>query len=337
MTLKTSIAARLSELGWTAVFADQVTMAEHDLTPGRIVGVHRNKMAVLSTHGTADIALGMDETTAPFAVGDWVLLDIAQARVVRRLERVSLLQRRIEGQAEAQLAAANVDTLFIVTSCNADFNPARLERYLAMANEAGIRPVILLTKADLVTDASAYVDEARTLQRDLSVLALNARSADAVMMLSPWCKGLTVALAGSSGVGKSTLVNALSLAPQQVTGAIRESDGKGRHTTTARSLHEMTCGGWIVDNPGMRNLHVSHVAEGIDTTFAEIIELAANCKFRNCTHVREPGCAVQAAAIAGVLSGPRVERWRKLSDENRKSTPHQVGPRGNKRKVHAKH
>jgi len=337
--LKTSsICVRLSELGWTAVFAEQVTAAEHDLTPARIVGVHRNKLAVISVHGTADIALDVDETTAQFAVGDWVLLDIPEARLVRRLERASLLQRRVEGQAEAQLAAANVDTLFIVTSCNADFNPARLERYLAIANEAGIKPVILLTKSDLVADTHAYVDEARALQRDLSVLALNARSSDAAMVLSPWCgKGRTVALAGSSGVGKSTLVNALSLAPQQMTGDIRESDAKGRHTTTARSLHEMTGGGWIIDNPGMRNLHVSHVAEGIDTTFAEIVELAADCKFRNCTHVREPGCAVQAAVIAGVLSDLRVNRWRKLSDENRKSTPRQIGPRGNKRNGPAKY
>ncbi len=320
------------------MFADQVTAAEHDLTPGRICGVHRNKLAVISVHGTADIALDVQETAASFAVGDWVLLDIAAARVVRRLERTSLLQRRIEGQAEAQLAAANVDTLFIVTSCNADFNPARLERYLAMANAAGIRPVILLTKADLVVDTNAYVTEAQALQRDLSVLALNARSADAATVLAPWCgKGATVALAGSSGVGKSTLVNALSLVPQQVTGDIRESDAKGRHTTTARSLHEMTGGGWIVDNPGMRNLHVSHVAEGIETTFAEIIELAADCKFRDCTHVREPGCAVQAAVMAGVLSASRVDRWRKLSDENHKSTPQPVGPRGNKRNGHVKY
>lgn len=337
--MKTSLlSARLGELGWAAVFADQVAVDEQHLTPARIVGVHRTKLAMISVHGATEIGLGEDETTAQFAVGDWVLLDIAEAKLVRRLERTSLLQRRIEGQAEAQLAAANVDTLFIVTSCNADFNPARLERYLTIANDAGIRPVILLTKADLVADTQAYVDEARSLQRDLSVLALDARSSDTTAVLSPWCgTGVTVALTGSSGVGKSTLVNALSLGAGQVTGDIREHDAKGRHTTTARSLHEMTGGGWIVDNPGMRNLHVSHVAEGIETTFAEIIELAADCKFRDCTHIREPGCAVQAAIQAGALSELRVNRWRKLSDENQKSTPQQTGPRGNKRNARVKY
>lgn len=328
---------RLRELGWSAVFADQVGDSERDLTPARIAGVQRTKLSVLSIYGPADVAPNADETTARYAVGDWVLLDIAEvtpadARLVRRLDRTSVLQRRIEGQAEPQLAAANVDTLFIVTSCNADFNPARLERYLAIANDSGARPVIVLTKADLVGDTNSYETEARALQRDLSVVALNARSSDAIAILSPWCgKGVTVALTGSSGVGKSTLVNALSLVPRQATGSIRENDARGRHTTTTRSMHEMTHGGWIIDNPGMRNLHVSHVADGIETTFAEIIELSAACKFRDCSHVHEPGCAVRAAVAKGDLTEARVDRWRKLSAENRTSTPQQTGPRGNKR------
>lgn len=330
-SLSGSPSERLTELGWTAAFADQVTAEERDLTPARIAGVQRTKLSALSIHGQADIAPDGDVTTAQYAVGDWVLIDLGDNRLVRRLDRTSLLQRRIEGQPEPQLAAANVDTLLIVTSCNADFNPARLERYLAMANDSGATPVIVLTKADTVADTTRFEDEARALQRGLSVVALNARSADAVAILSPWCgKGLTVALAGSSGVGKSTLVNALSLAGQ-ITGSIRENDAKGRHTTTTRSLHEMTHGGWVIDNPGMRNLHVSHVADGIDTTFAEIIELAAGCKFRDCSHVHEPGCAVQAAVKSGDLSESRVNRWRKLSAENRTSTPQQTGPRGNKR------
>jgi ribosome biogenesis GTPase / thiamine phosphate phosphatase len=327
---------RLIEMGWTSAFADQVTADEHDLTPARIAGVQRTKLSALTLHGAIDIAPSADETSAQYAVGDWVLLDIPEdepgdAQLVRRLARTSLLQRRIEGQPDPQLAAANVDTLFIVTSCNADFNPARLERYLAMANDSGATPVIVLTKADTVADTTPFETEARALQRGLSVVALNGKSDDAIDLLAPWCgKGLTVALAGSSGVGKSTLVNRLSPA-RQATGGIRENDGKGRHTTTTRSLHEMTRGGWVIDNPGMRNLHVSHVADGIDTTFAEIIELAAGCKFRDCSHVHEPGCAVQAAVKSGELTEQRVARWRKLSAENRSSTPQQTGPRGNKR------
>lgn len=324
-------ALRLGEMGWTRFFADQVADDEQDLAPVRIAAVHRTKLSVLSAQAASEIAPSLDKVTA-YAVGDWALLDLADNRLVRRLERYSLLQRRIEGQAEPQLAAANIDTLFIVTSCNADFNPARLERYLAMANEAGTRPVIVLTKADLVDETAEYERAAKALQRDLAVVALNARAPDVLSVLSPWCgTGLTVALAGSSGVGKSTLVNALSLSPEQATGSIRENDAKGRHTTTSRSLHEMTGGGWIVDNPGMRNLHLSHVAQGIDTTFAEIVELEDACKFRDCTHVHEPHCAVQAAIIAGEVTQDRVDRWRKLSAEDRKSTPVQKGPRGNKR------
>ena len=319
-------------MGWTRFFAEQVTDDERALTPVRVATVHRTKLSVVSTDGSVDIAPDPDKNTAHYAVGDWVLLDVPQARMVRRLERRSLLQRRVEGQAQAQLAAANVDTLFIVTSCNADFNPARLERYLAMANDAGTTPVIVLTKADLTDDAVRYEQGAKALQRGLDVVALNARSPDALALLSPWfAKGLTVALTGSSGVGKSTLVNALSLSPRQATGSIRENDAKGRHTTTARSLHEMKGGGWIIDNPGMRNLHVSHVTQGIDTTFAEIVELADACKFRDCTHLHEPGCAVQAAIAHGEITQDRVNRWRKLSEENRKSTPQKTGPRGNKR------
>lgn len=330
-------AARLTALGWDGFFADQVTAAEAGLTPARIAGVHRTKLAILSTYGAADIAIDGDEGTAVYAVGDWVLIDITQASVVRRLERRTVLQRRIEGKAEAQLAAANVDTLFIVTSCNADFNLARLERYLAMANEAGTTPVIVLTKVDLIDDAGVYDHEARALQRNLAVVTLNAKGADVVERLSAWCgEGVTVALAGSSGVGKSTLVNALSQVPDQATGAIREGDAKGRHTTNARSLHEMIGGGWVIDNPGMRNLHVSHLADGISTTFAEIVDLAADCKFRNCAHLQEPGCAVQAAVAAGRLDEARLSRWRKLSDENRTSTPQATGPRGNKKPAQGK-
>lgn len=327
-------AAQLEDLGWGPFFADQVSSGEMDLVQARITEVHRTRLTVISSHGTTALSLTDGETTAQYAVGDWVLVAPDPARLIRRLDRMSVLQRRIEGRDEPQLAAANVDTLFIVTSCNADFNPARLERYLAMANESGTRPVIVLTKTDMIEDSSPFEDQARALQRDLAVVAVNAKSARAVDLLSPWLgRGQTVALAGSSGVGKSTLVNALSRhdeATPQATGGIRENDAKGRHTTTARSLHAATGGGWIIDNPGMRSLHVSDVAGGIDTTFAEIVDLAASCKFRDCSHAHEPGCAVRAAVASGNLTEGRLARWRKLHEENSKSTPRQTGPRGNK-------
>jgi ribosome biogenesis GTPase / thiamine phosphate phosphatase len=157
----------------------------------------------------------------------------------------------------------------------------------------------------------------------LPVLLLNARSPDAAAALAPWCgPGLTVALVGSSGVGKSTLVNALIGIgrEQQQTGSIRESDAKGRHVTTSRSLHPMAGGGWVIDTPGMRSLQVKDIVQGLDTLFAEITELAPLCKFRNCTHDHEPGCAVRAAVAAGTVDPDRLARWRKLQAENSQGT-----------------
>ena len=288
--------------------------------PVRIATVHRTRMTALSRTGSIKLVLPVYANTGEFAVGDWVLADPQSLLLQRRLTRRTVLQRHTEGNRTPQLAGANIDTLFIVTSCNAEFNVARLERYLALANEAGITPVILLTKADLAEDAGQYLEQATALQRDLAVVVLNPRTGNAAQDVMPWCgAGQTVALVGSSGVGKSTLVNAMAGAEQE-TGSIREHDAQGRHTTTSRSLHAISGGGWVIDTPGMRTLHVSDAASGIGTLFAEITELAPLCKFRDCTHAHEPGCAVRAAVAEGRLAPERLDRWRMMVSENRNNT-----------------
>ncbi|WP_284774046.1 ribosome small subunit-dependent GTPase A [Agrobacterium sp. lyk4-40-TYG-31] len=324
----------LELLGWSDFFSDQINANEADFLPRRISSVHRARIEAMADTGPVKLELPANANVADFAVGDWVLADPGSDIFVRRLDRKTVFQRRTELGHGQQLVAANIDTLFIVTSCNADFNTDRLERYLIMANEAGTTPVIVLTKADTADDVGLFQTQAEALQRDLRVVALNGRSADAHTRLSEWCGvGQTIALVGSSGVGKSTLVNTLTgptSDTQQKTGTIREHDAQGRHTTTARSLHSIAGGGWVIDTPGIRTLVVSDATDGIDTVFADITELAPLCRFRDCTHAHEPGCAVQAAVKSGALAADRVERWRNLTSENRDKTPVFSGPRGNR-------
>ncbi|MCA1776351.1 MAG: ribosome small subunit-dependent GTPase A [Loktanella sp.] len=315
-------AVTLAELGWADFFASQVDGADlNQLTPARIAGVERDRVFALSESGLLELTLDPGMSTGEIAVGDWVLADQDRHRLAELLERRTSFERGTEyHQGARQLIAANLDTLFITSSCNADFNPARLERYLALAHDAGAVPVILLTKADQADDPASYVDQARALGRGLDALALDAKYGEVRDVLAPWTgAGQTVALAGSSGVGKTTIANKLT-GGAAATQDIRADDAKGRHTTSARSIHRIAGGGWLIDTPGMRGLGVADVSFGIAQTFPEISELAEHCKFRNCLHDSEPGCAVQAAVAAGGIDPDRLTRYKKLKHEDEIAT-----------------
>lgn len=321
--------SELAVLGWSDHFARQLDDDASDL-PARIAEVSRDHITALSPLG--QIALVTPDETGLYAVGDWVLHD--GSRVTARLDRLTEIARRTAGpQAGRQLIAANVDTLAIVTSCNADFNVARLERYLAQAAQAGCLPLIVLTKADLSEEADDLVRQAARLSPLVTALAINAKDPEEARRLAPWCgKGQTLALVGSSGVGKTTLQNHLT-GLSEATQDIREDDAKGRHTTTARALRPTLAGGWLIDTPGIRELALSDAADGIDAVFAEITELVGQCRFSDCAHQSEPGCAIKAAIEAGTLDPDRLERWRKLQREDRHNSESVAEARARFRKL----
>jgi ribosome biogenesis GTPase len=238
------------------------------------------------------------------------------------LSRKSLIKRRAPGHnRKEQLIAANLDTAFVVTSCNNDFSLARLERYVAMAHDAGVTPVIILSKIDLTTDPSAFVEQAQSISPQISVVPLDARSPEASGLLRSWCQaGQTVAFLGSSGVGKSTLTNSLAGNEAIATQDIRASDGKGRHTTTGRQLYILPSGCAVLDTPGMREIQLTDVSSGLEETFADLHALQQNCRFNDCAHNTEPGCAVQAAIASGDVDVPRLQRWLKLVAEDAENT-----------------
>ncbi len=312
----------LADLGWTPFYQAQLSLEECESHhPLRVTEVHRNRLDTLGTDGPAELPMTGDLADHGVAVGDWILVANAGAHPEKVLERKSLLQRRAAGtEPSAQLIAANIDTLFITSSCNADFNPARLERYLALALQAGVDPVIVLTKADLADDPDDYRHRAEAIMRGVLVEVVDAKSDDVADRLAPFCaKGRTVALLGSSGVGKSTITNALT-GDEAATQEVREDDAKGRHTTTARSMHRTRAGGWLIDTPGIRELRLFDAGEGLDEVFEDIIDLAGTCRFSDCAHDTEPGCAVQAAIAAGTLDPERLKRWQKLLREDRHNT-----------------
>ena len=318
--------SELTDFGWNAFFTSQLEADDFALTiPVRVMAVHRGAIQIAGPNIDTSIPtyIANDEDEESFAtVGDWLLLERETFRPQRLLRRKCLFKRMAAGTGrKLQLIAANIDTLFIVTSCNQDFNIARLERYLALSQEACVTPVIVLTKADLTLKTDEYVRAAAKLLPNLMIEALDARSENSAAHLAPWCaRGQTVALVGSSGVGKSTLINTLTGITHIVTQGIREDDAKGRHTTTGHVLHRLPAGGWLLDTPGMRELQLTDVRSGLDEVFADIVTLAESCRFNGCQHETEPDCAVQEAISSGSLDADRLKRWRKLVAEEAYNT-----------------
>lgn len=308
----------LSDLGWSSHFAAQHA-ANPDCAPFRISAVHRDRLIGMNQRGETPLS-PHDRSTGEFVVGDWVLAD-ENNHVRNLLERRSILKRRAAGTgADTQLIAANVDVLFITSSCNADFSLPRLERYLALAHQAGCYPVVVLTKADICADPVHYTSQAQSLAPFLTVLAVNALDPADIEQVLSWCPaGQTAALVGSSGVGKTTLANGMT-GHSAATAGIRDADARGRHTTTSRALHYMRNGGWLIDTPGMRALRLLDAKDGVDEVFSDILELSRLCRFSDCRHESEPGCAVRAGIESGSLDPARLERYRKLQREDQRNS-----------------
>ena len=307
----------LDALGWGEDFEAALERGQRSEDCARVTSVRRKGYEAIGVDGPVFLRRGESASEADRpTVGDWVVVEPERQRYGRVLPRRTVFQRVMPGRRLAmQLIAANVDTAFVVTSCNQDFNPARLERFLAVVREAGAEPVVVLTKADLAEDPDAYVEAAEAIAAGAAIAALNAKDWSDVVVLEAWAgPGRTIALIGASGVGKTTLMNALT-GEEKPTASVRERDDRGRHTTRARSMHRLMAGGWIIDTPGIRELGLADVAAGLDETFPDILALAQQCRFSDCRHQGEPGCAVQAAVEAGALDPDRLVRFQILAEE----------------------
>jgi ribosome biogenesis GTPase / thiamine phosphate phosphatase len=327
---------RLAALGWDEQFATLLAADGPSLEPGRILAEDRGVYSVATAGGEGPASPSgrlrhegeLDPTAAWPAVGDWVALEpLAPGRttgdhrlVQRVIPRRTAVIRRAPGDRRlpSQVLAANVDVVFLVTSMNADFNLRRLERYLAVAWESGALPVILLSKADLAEDVDGFIGAVGAIAPGVSVIPVSAITGQGVEEVrSHLGVGRTVVFTGSSGVGKSSIVNALAGEPLLDTGGIRADDARGRHTTTRRQLVRLA-DGLLIDTPGLRELGVLD-GEGLATAFEDVEGVASRCRFNDCGHESEPGCAVRAALADGTLSRERLEAYGKLQREARRT------------------
>jgi ribosome biogenesis GTPase len=319
------IHAQLASSGWDEQLArDFDSLRAPGTVLARVIAEHRDRYVVRTADGGRAAMLSgrlrhqaRSRQDLP-ATGDWVVVDEGEGTgaIHAVLPRRSLFRRKAAGETtEAQLLAANVDVALVAAALPGDVNARRIERYLALAWESGAVPVVVLTKADLVDDVDAAVRGVRAIAPGVDVAAVSSVTGAGVDALARWLTpGRTAVLLGSSGVGKSTLTNLLMGEEALRTGAVRE-DGKGRHTTTHRQLVRLRNGALLIDTPGMRELQLWSADAGLESAFADVEALAARCRFGDCAHESEPGCAVREAAEAGALDPARLESWRRLRRE----------------------
>lgn len=331
----------LESLGWNSTFAELFeSYKQFNYQPGRVTVEHRRAYIVKTSAGevTAELAGRIRfqcQTPADLpAVGDWVALDFGcnssrskQTATIRQvLPRQTAFTRQVAGtRSNTQIIAANVDTVFLVCGLDFDLNLRRIERALILAWEGGVIPVIILNKADLCHDAiEDYYCEVESIAPGVPTLAVSAINGTGIAELQPYIKeGKTIAFIGSSGVGKSTLINYLIGNNRQKTSPVREDDSKGRHTTTHRELIILPNQGVLIDTPGMRELQLSAGTESLDLVFDDIETIAKDCRFNDCQHENEPGCAVLKAYENGQLDGARIESYFKLQRELHRTTKRQ--------------
>lgn len=317
----------LNKLGWHSTFeAEFVQYKNQDLLPARIVSEERQRYRACSETGELNAELSgrmlhLAQTRGDFpAVGDWVAVKSngdGFARIQAILSRKSSFSRKVAGSTtEEQVVAANVDTLFIVTGLDGDYNLRRIERYLTLAWNSGANPVILLNKADVCPDVAEKVAAVEGIAFGIPVIVLSARTRQGLDALLPYINtGMTVALVGSSGVGKSSIINQLIGEDRQLVQEIREQDSRGRHTTTRRELIFLPTGGMIIDTPGMREIQLWTDEDSLQGAFEDIEAIAATCRFRDCRHESEPGCAVRQALQTGEIDRKRFQNYLKLQKE----------------------